>query len=400
MTAVSTRPIGIGIVGSKFMASVHCASLQRIRDVRVLAVASPTNDHAAQFAARHDVPWAFTDYTDLLALPEVDVVIVATPTWLHAPITIAAARAGKHVIVEKPLCLNLGEADAMIAACNEAGVKLMYAEEFNFAPKYVRVKQVVDEGGIGRVFRMNYIERSQGPRNPAYWDYDSSGGWVLMQLASHALEIVRWMLDKPRATSVYAQISQQGHHERGRGDTDAMITVEFEGGRVALVDVSWDKLGGADDRMELLGTGGVCLSDLYLGSASQTYSVDGYGYSGPGGGPKSGWTFTVFDELHNNGFPQEIEHFIACVRDNTPAMETGEDGRVVLEILFAAYESARTGRKVPLPFNSPARRPIDLWLPELSAPTGGQPPAQSDESARVAALGPALPGTTRAEVQS
>lgn len=363
MVGETERTIKIGIVGSRFMARIHYDSLQMIPDTRVVAVASPTADHARAFAEARGIPHAFTDYHDLVALPEIDVVIVTTPNEHHAPVTIAAARAGKHVIVEKPLCRNLIEADAMIAACREAGVKLMYAEEFCFAPKYVRVKEVIDEGAIGRVYRMNHTEKGRGPANPWYWDLDRSGGWALPQLGSHALGIVRWMLGRPPATSVYARIGQHFHRDRGRGDDDAIVIVEFGDDLTAVVDVSWGKLGGMDDRMEVFGTGGVTQADLYFGSAFRTYSEPGYRYSAPGGGPVTGWTNTVYDELHNNGFPQEIAHFIACVRDDLPPQETGEDGRAVIEIISAAYESARTGRKVALPFETGVERPIDLWWP-------------------------------------
>ncbi len=365
METESGRTIGIGIVGSRFMAMVHTESLRLIPDTRVLAVASPSEGHAAAFAARHGIPHAFTDYREMLAVPGIDVVIVTTPNHLHAEVTVAAARAGKHVIVEKPLCLNLDEADRMLGACREAGVKLMYAEEFCFAPKYARVKEVADEGALGRVFRMNYNEKSRGPRNPWYWDLDKAGGWATMQLGSHAIEIVRWMLGKPRATSVYAQMNQHVHRERGHGEDDAMIIIEFGADLTAFVDVSWGRKGGGDDRMEVFGTEGVSLADLYHGNAFRTYSEKGYKYSSPGG-PTSGWTDTVFDELYNNGFPQEIAHFISCVRDDTEPIETGEDGRAVLEIIMAAYESARAGRKVPLPFHPEAKRGIDLWKPEHS----------------------------------
>jgi myo-inositol 2-dehydrogenase/D-chiro-inositol 1-dehydrogenase len=372
MARGTNQPIGVGIVGSRFMAGIHCDSVRQIPDTRVVGVASPTGDHAQRFAETRGIPHAFTDYRDLVALPEIDLVIVTSTNDGHAAATIAAAQAGKHVIVEKPLCLNLVEADAMIAACREAGVKLMYAEEFCFAPKYVRVKEVIDEGAIGRVFRMNHTEKGRGPANPWYWDLERSGGWSLMQLGSHALGIVRWMLDRCPATSVYARLGQHFHRDRGRGDDDAVIIVEFGDDLSAVIDVSWGKLGGMDDRMEIIGTGGVTQADLYFGSAFRTYSEPGYRYSAPGGGPTSGWTHTVYDELHNNGFPQEIAHFVACVRDDLPPQETGEDGRAVIEIIMAAYESARTGRKVPLPFHSDARLPIDLWWPTgAAAPAGG-----------------------------
>lgn len=194
--------VGVGIVGSGFMARIHHGCLARNPDAHVVAVASPTPGRAEGFAQRHGVGRWFSDYQEMLALPEVDMVSVATTNATHAPIAIDAARAGKHVVVEKPMCLSLVEADAMIAAAREHGVKLMHAEEFCFAPKYVRVKQVVDEGGIGRVFRVKHTERYFGPTNPTLRDLELAGGWCAMQLGSHSIGIIRWMLGKPRATAV------------------------------------------------------------------------------------------------------------------------------------------------------------------------------------------------------
>src|SRR5689334_4888401 len=151
---MSKTVVGVGIVGSGFMARVHHGCLARNPDAAVLAVASPTPGRAEAFAAQHGVPRAFVDHRELLAMPEIDLVFVATPNATHAPIAIDAARAGKHVVVEKPMCLSLVEADRMLAAARESGVKLMHAEEFCFAPKYVCAKQVVDEGGVGRAFRV------------------------------------------------------------------------------------------------------------------------------------------------------------------------------------------------------------------------------------------------------
>src|SRR5215831_9213321 len=111
------------------MARVHHGCLARNPDATILAVASPTPGRAEAFAQRYGVPHAFEDYRDLLARPEIDLVFVTTPNATHASIAVDAARAGKHIVVEKPLCLSLVEADQMLAAARENGVKLMHAEE-------------------------------------------------------------------------------------------------------------------------------------------------------------------------------------------------------------------------------------------------------------------------------
>src|SRR2546427_537025 len=127
--------VKVGIVGSRFQADCIASAVKAIpEEAELVAVASPTKGHAAEFAKRHGMPQAFTDYHDLLRDPNVEMVSITAPNRLHAQITINAAKAGKHVVCEKPLCITLEEADAMIDACRRAGVLLLYAEELFFAP--------------------------------------------------------------------------------------------------------------------------------------------------------------------------------------------------------------------------------------------------------------------------
>src|SRR5438034_413077 len=121
------NPIGIGIIGSQFVAELHAEAFKRVNGAQVVAVASPTQAHVKTFAEKHHIPKWFTDYRDLLRLSEVQIVTLCLPNDLHCQATVDAARAGKQVICEKPLCLNLQEANQMIAACQQAGVQLMYA---------------------------------------------------------------------------------------------------------------------------------------------------------------------------------------------------------------------------------------------------------------------------------
>ncbi|MDH4133074.1 MAG: Gfo/Idh/MocA family oxidoreductase, partial [Gemmatimonadota bacterium] len=118
--------VGVGLIGSQFISTIHAEALKSVPDAKVLAAMSPTAGHARDFAARHGIPHHFTDLDALLAVDDIDMVIVGVPNFLHCDITLRAAAAGKHVVMEKPLCLNLAEADRMIAACKRANVKLMY----------------------------------------------------------------------------------------------------------------------------------------------------------------------------------------------------------------------------------------------------------------------------------
>jgi predicted dehydrogenase len=117
-----------------------------------------------------------------------------------------------------------------------------------------------------------------------------------------------------------------------------------------------------DDRIEIYGDKGVSYADLFKGNSALTYSVDGYDYSSEKAGSSKGWSFTVFEEAFNQGYPHELKHFIGCVREGKQPLVTGEDGRAVLEIIYAAYASAKKGAKVSLPFSAKVKYPVELWL--------------------------------------
>lgn len=358
---MSERTIQVGLVGCGFVADIHAQAFSRVSGARVSAVASRNRERARSFAERHGVDRWFTDHRDLLALEDLDLISLAVPNDLHCIMTEEAARAGKHVIIEKPLCMNLAEADRMARAGRETNVHLFYAEELCFAPKYVRVKQLVDSGALGEVTLLKQSERHDGPHADWFWDVDRSGGGVTLDMGCHAVEFFRWILDRRPIRSVYAQMGTQVHAARTRGDDNAILVLEFEGGTTAMAEESWSKPGGMDDRAEVYGTRGVTYADLLRGNSLLTYSAAGYDYAVEKAGATTGWSFTMYEEIWNYGFPQEMQHFVDVLRRGDTPRETVDDGRAVLEAVFAAYASAGTGRKVNLPFETDAARPFDLW---------------------------------------
>jgi predicted dehydrogenase len=355
-------PIRVGLIGSQFVSTIHARSLAHCAQAEMVAVTSPTPGHAARFAAEFGIPNSFTDHREMLAMDGLDMVVIGAPNDVHCELTVDAAAAGKHIVLEKPMCLNMAEADRMIEACRAANVKLMYAEEILFAPKYVRLKQLLDEGALGEPTLIKQSEKHDGPHAPHFWDVDRSGGGVTMDMGCHGIEFCRWILGRPKIKSVYAQMSTDVHGDKTKGDDNAIILLEFETGVTALIEESWSKLGGMDDRAEVYGSKGVAYADLLRGNALSTYSTEGYGYAVEKAGSSKGWSFTVFEEEWNYGFHQEMAHFVDCVKNDKQPMVTGEDARAVLEVLFAAYASAGRGRKIELPFDTAgAKKPIDLW---------------------------------------
>ena len=353
--------VNVALIGSQFISSIHARSLQHCPRASMLAVCSPTPGHAERFASEFGIPHHFTDHRRMLEMDEIDMVVIGAPNFVHCELVCDAAAAGKHVVLEKPMCLNLAEADQMIEACRRAGVKLMYAEELCFAPKYVRLKQLLDSGALGEPTLIKQSEKHSGPHATHFWDVERSGGGVTMDMGCHAVEFFRWMLGRPKVKSVYAQMSTQVHGDRTRGDDNAILILEFETGCVAMAEESWTKLGGMDDRAEVYGSKGVAYADLLHGNSIETYSTVGYDYAVEKAGATKGWSFTIYEEEWNYGFWDEMRHFVDCVADDRQPAVTGEDARAVLEVIFAAYESAGTGRKVELPFPTDAAKPIDLW---------------------------------------
>lgn len=353
----------VAILGAGFITDIHLESYRRfIPEAEVVAVYARNAAKAEAFAKKHGIPQWYTDIEEAITRSGCAIVDICLPNFLHADATFRAAAAGKHIIIEKPLAVTLSEADAMIGACDAAGVKLMYAEELCFAPKYERMRQMIGEGAIGNVYMLKQSEKHSGPHSDWFYDVSLSGGGVLMDMGCHAIQWFRWMLGNARPLSVYATMSTVLHQNRTKGEDNSVMIIEFENGVTAVAENSWAKHGGMDDRSEAHGTGGVIYADLFMGNAAISYSKNGYGYAMEKADTTVGWSFTVFEEVFNQGYPHELKHFVDCVRNDRQPLVTGRDGRAVLEIIHAAYASAGAGKKIHLPHHSDAQTPVDLWL--------------------------------------
>jgi predicted dehydrogenase len=358
---VSADRVKVGIVGAGFIGHLHAEAFSRVPNAEVIAIASPSAARGRALADQFGIPQHFSDYRQMLQLDDLDMITVGVPNDLHAQVCIDAARAGKHVVCEKPLCLTLEDADAIIAAGREVGVKMMYAEELLFAPKYVRAKKLVEEGALGDVFLVKQSEEHAGPHSPWFWDVRRSGGGVLLDMGCHSIAFCRWIFDQP-IKQVSATMGTFVHRDKTRGEDHALCVMTFDGG-IGLAENSWAKGGGVDDRAEIYGSRGNTRADLLRGSSLTTYSDTGYGYAVEKAESTVGWTFTMYEESWNYGFPQEMQHFTDCVQRDEQSLVTAEDGKAVLEAIYAAYLSAGTGKAVDLPL-APIKveQPIDLWL--------------------------------------
>ena len=347
--------VKVGIIGSQFEADIHAASFQIMpEEAEVVAVASPTPGHPEALAQRYGIPRVFHDYRQMLAEPDIEMVTIAAPNALHAQMTIDAADAGKHVVCEKPLCMTLEEADQMIDVCRRQGV---LADVRRGALLHPQVRPGQADGRRGGL--------RQGPPGQAEREAFRAARRLVLgreqvrrrRVHGHGLPRHRLLLLVPGPAGDQGRLLPDGHlgprrQDPGRGRVP--LHPEFEGGAVGLVENSWARPGGMDDRVEVYGSAGLTYANLHMGNALPTYSETGYGYAVEKAPSTKGWSYPVYEELWNYGFPQEMHHFARCVRGKETPIATGEDGRVVQEVLLAGYRSARIGAKVGAPL--PARR--------------------------------------------
>ncbi len=356
--------VKVGIIGSQFEADIHAASFKMASEwAEVVAVASPTAGHAAELAKRYGIPNVFTDYREMLKDRDLEMVTICAPNALHSQMTADCAKAGKHVVCEKPLAMTIEEGEQMIHVTRQAGVLLMYAEELFFTPKYLKAKEMADDGAFGKVHLVKQSEKHFGPHAAWFWDVNRCGGGAFMDLGCHGIAFCYWFLGRPAMKSIYCQMGTYVHGDKTQGDDETFCILEFEGGALGVVENSWGRRGGMDDRIEVYGADGVTYVNLHMGNALITYSENGFGYAVEKAPSTKGWSWPVFEELWNYGFPQEMGHFSRCVRGKDNLQSTGEDGLVVLKTLYAGYASAGEGRKIEMPFPvKDVKKPIDLWF--------------------------------------
>ncbi len=326
----------IGIVGTGFMGQTHTTAWA-VTQATIAGFLSKDEETASSLAAQHQAQ-VYTDLPSLL--DDVDVVDICTPTHLHCDMVLAAAEAGKHVVCEKPLARSIVEGQKMIAACHEAGVKLMVAHVVRFFPEYAQARTQVMNGSIGDTAVLRLTRGSFQPKKAAdnwFVDYEKSGG-MMLDLMIHDLDYARWVAGEVK--TVFAKKISSSHSNAGVDHGLAILT--HHNGTISHVEGSWAYPPPLfRTRFEIAGSNGLIQFDStdtaaikqHLHAISSEAIPDVALPSSP---------------LSEDPYTTQIKAFYDCLANDTPIPIRGADGLAALQIALAAIESAETGRPVDL----------------------------------------------------
>ena len=329
-----------GIISFAHMhAYSYARALGEIPGVSLAGIADP-DPSRGQSAADQCKTTYYADYRELLAA-DVDAVVICSPNADHKEHAIAAAQAGKHILCEKPISVNVADAKAMIDAAQQAGVVLQTAFPVRHVESVRRLKAFVDQGKLGEIIAINATNHGKMP--PGWFlDPAQAGGGAVMDHTVHVADIVRWIL-RTEFTQVYAEVDTLLHDV----DIDdcGMLTMELASGAVMSLDPSWSRPDTfptwGDVTMELIGTKGVASLDAFR-QAGMLYVASST--SSPGG---------VYEDSWGNDADREmVESFIAAVNGEPSEGASGLDGLKAMEVALAAYESARRIEPVSLPLGT------------------------------------------------
>lgn len=329
--------IGVGLIGAGIMGQAHAAAIALDPRARFVGVASL--EGADEIAAKFPGTFATRDYKDLLARKDIQVVIVATPDHAHFAICKEAIEAGKNVLVEKPLTVDLGEADRLIEIVKRSGLKLMTCFSHRWIPPYWAAHEAVAAGRLGRPV-LAYARKNDTifvPTKMLSWAAGTTSAWFL---SSHDIDLVSWYMGD-RAVEVYATAVWGVLRGRGIETPDAIqAQVRFAKGGVATFESCWIYPNSfptmTDSFIEIVGEAGVIHLER---KAEQLEIATEQGYE---------WPRTLIKPIiagrQQGALTEMVHHLIACVRDNKAPLVTLESSREVTAILDAIHRSTASGK--------------------------------------------------------
>jgi predicted dehydrogenase len=327
--------IGVGILGAGNIAGVHSRAYAQLANARVVAVDDVDHGKAGAMAAEHGAR-PYNDWASFFADPAVDMVDVCLPTYLHAGAVIAAAQAGKHILCEKPLALSLEQADLMIAAVEQAGVRAMVAQVIRFWPHYRAIKAMLERGDLGRPIMTNANRLGSLPAWASWYARPDLSGGAIMDLHIHDLDWLYYLFGKPK--SVYAIGGMSAN-----GAWNQVLTSLDYGHTRAAAEATHCLPQGCPFTMifRLLGEEGYAEyryggAQLDPAGAARKHSLVLYRAGQP---PQ----YPVCEDV--DPYLAEIRYFVDCLESaHAPATATLPEARAVLAIALAVRRSLETGK--------------------------------------------------------
>ena len=343
--------IGLGVGRHHVYGYATCeqAELIAVCDLDASRIDQLSQDVEQRWGVRIEVPHTFNDYHDMLAMGELDAVSVALPNWLHAPVALDALRAGKHVLVEKPMALNAQEAQQMREAAEELDLRLMVHFNYRFTPAAQMMKRYVESGKVGDVyFARTGWHRNRGIPKFGSWfgQKTKAGGGPLIDLGVHRLDLALWLMGYPAPVSVsgatYDHIGARLAAEQGK-DFDvedlAVALVRLENGATIILEVSWATNSGRREDMftYLFGTkGGMVHRNI----------GDGYEFEARVYLEEHGALVQVAPLISPQDLETSWQHFVRCVLEDREPMASAQQGVEMMRLLDAIYRSAEVGHEV------------------------------------------------------
>ena len=352
----------VGIIGAGAISQRgHIPGYRATPDVEVVALCDINEQRVRQVAEEMEIPRTYTDYEQMLAAEDLDLVSVCSPNTYHATMAIAALEAGAHVLCEKPMALAFDDAQAMVETARRAGRSLTIGHHMRHQPMMMAAKESIAKGELGRIYyaKASYLRRSGIPGYGSWFtNKDLAGGGAMMDIGCHILDLALWMLGHPQPLTVSASVySNFGPRAKGLGgwgadhlgagarfDVDDLASayVRFAGGVTLLVEASWAGHGSGGQRLQLFGTeGGLEVNPKLFGSEEPLH----YFAERDGELIEEAVDFESSDEL---AYAREISSWVAAIRQGEPPFVTREQGAQVIQIIEAVYKSAGSGAEVSL----------------------------------------------------
>ncbi len=330
--------LGSGFIGRFYAESIHG---QRGRD-RVVAIYARREESAKKFADDYGCSFWATDMEEVIAHPDVTMVCIALPNNLHETAVMLCVKHKKALVSTKPLGRNGAEALRMMQAVEEAGIFGGYLEDLCYTPKFLKAKQMVDNGALGRILWAKSRETHPGPHSNWFWDKEMAGGGCILDLGCHCIEIARNFIGKDiKPVEVMCWAATQV--KPIEAEDHAIALVKYENGAIGQFEVSWTFRGGMDLRDEVMGTEGTIWMNNFLRTGFEVFTTGkGGDYVAEKAESNSGWLFPVGDEVNELGYNHMFTDMFRSVEEGQEPAETLYDGYVVNAIIDAAYKSAQS----------------------------------------------------------